>query len=399
MIPKPFGDTITKQDIDNLVANAVREGRTIEYKESGPGISDGDKKEFLADVSSFANASGGDILYGVPANRDADNRPTGLPDSPTGLTVNADEEKLRVESLLRDGIQPRIPAVRVEAVSGYPNGPVMVVRVAKSWAAPHMVVFKSSSRFFSRNSAGKYPMDVTEIRWAFGSSETLPEKIRAFRDGRLAKIIAGDTPVAMMARNLVVLHILPVMAFVAADKIDVTRVDASQLPPLYLPNRAAHGWDKRLNLDGLLTYTRSSEATCLYYTLLFRSGAIEAVDIVTLYAEAGAQKTVSLDYEPTITFILPKYLDLLRQLAVTPPVFLFLTMIGVKGYTMPVEARKFAPNDVIDRDILSLPEVVVDDFSRSPEVIMKPIFDAVWQSAGFRGSWNYDNQGKWAPRR
>lgn len=49
-------------------SNAVSEGRTIDYKRELPGNSDGDKKEFLADVSSFANTSGGDLILGVDEN-------------------------------------------------------------------------------------------------------------------------------------------------------------------------------------------------------------------------------------------------------------------------------------------------------------------------------------------
>jgi predicted HTH transcriptional regulator len=44
----------------------VSEGREIEFK-SAVGSADKDKREFLADVSSFANAVGGDLLIGVAA--------------------------------------------------------------------------------------------------------------------------------------------------------------------------------------------------------------------------------------------------------------------------------------------------------------------------------------------
>ena len=64
MIPKRF-DEITKADIDALVANGVAEGRTLDYKRTLPGGKDDEKREFLADVSSFANAAGGDIIFGV----------------------------------------------------------------------------------------------------------------------------------------------------------------------------------------------------------------------------------------------------------------------------------------------------------------------------------------------
>ena len=69
MIEKPF-DQLVKDDIDGLVTNQVKEGRTTEYKQELPSGRDADKKEFLADVSSFANAAGGDLVYGVVEKRD-----------------------------------------------------------------------------------------------------------------------------------------------------------------------------------------------------------------------------------------------------------------------------------------------------------------------------------------
>jgi len=64
MIPKPI-EAITTADIQSLIDNQVAENRSMEYKEALPGNSDDEKKEFLADLSSFANAGGGDIIYGL----------------------------------------------------------------------------------------------------------------------------------------------------------------------------------------------------------------------------------------------------------------------------------------------------------------------------------------------
>ena len=62
-------DQIIENDLKALIDNSVLEGKTIEYKQSLPSNSDSDKKEFLADISSFANASGGDLIYGIIENR------------------------------------------------------------------------------------------------------------------------------------------------------------------------------------------------------------------------------------------------------------------------------------------------------------------------------------------
>ena len=203
MIPKPFDD-IQKSHIDALIENAVREGKKIDYKAKLPGNSDGDKREFLADVSSFANSSGGDLLFGV-------NEEEGLPTEAPGLAcINADAEIQRLDNILRDGLDPRIPGVQMRPVEGFRQGPVLLVRIPRSWASPHMVTFKGSSRFFARNNAGKYQLDVAEIRAAFALSEALPEKIRGFRADRLAKIIAGETPLPLKEGRMAVLHMLPI---------------------------------------------------------------------------------------------------------------------------------------------------------------------------------------------
>src|SRR5688500_2218946 len=131
MIEKPTQQILTI-DIESLVASGRPEDRTIEYKRDLPGTSDDEKKEFLKDVSAFANALGGDILYGVD-ERD------GVPTAAPGATIpNFDELRLRLQSSLHSNLDPRLPAVDIEQVGGFSNGSVLIVRAYQSWRAPHM---------------------------------------------------------------------------------------------------------------------------------------------------------------------------------------------------------------------------------------------------------------------
>jgi predicted HTH transcriptional regulator len=57
---------ISAADLEALIENEVLEGRQLEYKLL-IGTDDDAKRKFLAAVSSFANASGGDLLVGVGA--------------------------------------------------------------------------------------------------------------------------------------------------------------------------------------------------------------------------------------------------------------------------------------------------------------------------------------------
>ncbi len=74
------------------------EGKIIEYKEALPGDSDKDKREFLADVSSFANTAGGVLYLGIREDSGVPVELTGLPvgqvDDATRLAV-AEADELR----------------------------------------------------------------------------------------------------------------------------------------------------------------------------------------------------------------------------------------------------------------------------------------------------------------
>jgi hypothetical protein len=50
-------EKIAEQDLLDLIEAKRAEGAQLDYKRELPGASDADKKEFLSDVSSFANAS------------------------------------------------------------------------------------------------------------------------------------------------------------------------------------------------------------------------------------------------------------------------------------------------------------------------------------------------------
>ena len=252
MITKPF-DQIDEADILNLVANEVGEGRMLDYKETLPGNSDSEKIEFLADVSSFANTAGGHILYGVRERRDAADKPTGIPESADGLNgLNADSEILRLESIIRSSLAPRVPVFRSKSIDGgFSKGLVLVLWTPKSWSGPHMVTYKNHSRFYSRSSNGKYAMDVSEIRSAFATSEGMPEKIKNFRDARIAKIITNDTPVPLVELPKVILHLVPMASLTGAQQFHVAEVYAKrqQLEPISF-NSTSH----RVNFDGIVTF-------------------------------------------------------------------------------------------------------------------------------------------------
>jgi hypothetical protein len=386
---------ITKPDIDALVQNQVREGRTNEYKLVLPGNSDDEKREFLADISSFANAGGGDLLYGIRAD-------DGVPQEAVGLACNIDTEIQRLESLMRDCLDPRIPGVRIAPIEGFPQGSVLLVRIPRSWASPHMIAFKNLSRFFTRNSAGKHQMDVTEIRSAFLLSESLPEKIKAFRDKRLGRIVACETPLPLCEGAKLVIHILPVPSFSSDFRIAMStfKEEGHNFKPMDVS-----GWDYRFNLDGYLTFSiNRQDACCRSYCQIFRGGQVEAVSTCLVEGSPEKPYIASVAFERGAIMAVHQYLTVLAKLEVPSPVIIFISLLDVLGVNLAVKGYFSHDPAPIDRDTLLLPDILIDEYETLTDAkdtarTLRPVFDALWNACGYECSYSYDKDGKWNPDR
>jgi hypothetical protein len=101
------------------------------------------------------------MIFGITDERDTNGKSTGLPGSADGLSLmNVSEAIARLENLVRDGLDPRIQGIQWQQVEGFQKGSILIIRIPKSWTGPHMVTAGGVSRFYSRNSTGKYPLDV-----------------------------------------------------------------------------------------------------------------------------------------------------------------------------------------------------------------------------------------------
>jgi len=106
-------------------------------------------------------------------------------------------------------------------------------------------------------------------------------------------------------------------------------------------------------------------------------------------------------YEWTLTQenqFFKRLLASLRGVGVQPPVWCFLTIAGVKGARIPTDDHFPDENRAIDRDTLMLPECVIDDLEVDSSVILRPMFDLVWNASGFTRSFNFDANAKWVGR-
>jgi len=387
-------EEITKDDLQALIDNEVSERKAIEYKQALPGNSDKEKKEFLADVSSFANASGGDLIYGI-----TEDKKTGKPKSLDGLDAeNIGQEITRLDNIIRTGIQPRLPSVAISPPISLENSKLaLIVRIPKSWTSPHRVIYDGHDKFFSRSSNGKYSLDVGELRIAFNLSETITERIRNFRMDRIAKILANEVPVPLYDNPKIVLHLIPISSLNPAQSYDISKIAAN---PSCMPPIRSGAWNNRYNLDGFLTHSEGQDGKSRSYVQFFRNGILEAVNGYLIPLREERPSIPSVAYEEALIKSLTDYLSLSKSLNIELPIFIFLGLLGVKGYSMGINKWRYDIDEVhtIDRDNLSLPEFILENYDIKAEKILKPCFDSIWNACGFSGSFYYNDEYEWTPR-
>jgi len=73
-----------------------------------------------------------------------------------------------------------------------------------------------------------------------------------------------------------------------------------------------------------------------------------------------------------------------------------LTLSGFVGYSMAARVNRYTSEPApLDRDVLIVPDVLIEDFDSTIASKVRPVFDMVWNSAGWSESQNYDEQGNW----
>ncbi|EQC1535506.1 AlbA family DNA-binding domain-containing protein [Clostridium botulinum] len=379
-------DEITKKDLEDLIENGVMEGKTIEYKKELNCSKDSDKKEFLADVSSFANAVGGYLIFGIEKDRE-----TGLPKSLCGLEIdNIDEEIRKIESIIRGGISPKLPKLETKYIELDNNNIVLIIKVGRSWLSPHRIVFKGCDKFFSRNTNSKYSLDVDELRTAFNLSSAITDKIKLFVQERISKLNINETPVPYKSDVKLIMHLIPFESFANSNLLHVKdfEKEVGKLKPIY-----SSGWGRKINFDGHLLYNYDEEMVSSSFVQCYRNGVVEYVNSSMFPSFESTEKIIpSVLYERELIETIDSDLKYLQNINMECPIFLFLSFVNIKGYEMAIDRtiwfgrRKYT----MDRDILITPELIINNYNVDTKTILRPIFDSIWNACGFSESLNYD---------
>ncbi|HVW53894.1 MAG TPA: ATP-binding protein [Trinickia sp.] len=390
MIPCPRVEDITEADIQRLVEHGAREDRMLEFKRELDLSRDG-KQEVAEDACAFANAFGGDLVFGLEAfdKREGDSAvaraiaPVRVP--------NLDATLLDLVNSLRDSLEPQLATLHAHPVPLAAGGHVIVLRVGPSPSAPHRVVRRGGGHFYLRNSVGKEAMDIHAIRSAFAFSDGLGKRALAFRDERLAQILdnAVAAPLPQM-RPRVIVHVVPVTSLTRHDAHTVEELKAAaqhfqQLAPLGEPLRAP-----RVNYEGVIctghpNAANESEA----YAQLFRDGRIELGGILTT-GDIGDPPMPTLhpaQFEaPLARQGLPAIARALATLGVPAPVYLMITLHrwGAATLTVCQPGTRYVEHRPLPAHLtfIQSPLVYIEDFDRPIAELIGAVLDPLWNAVG-----------------
>lgn len=386
----------TQANLEQLVIDRTREDQHLDFKRELPAAwNDAAKHEFLADATAFANSGGGDLIFGV----DEDGQAQAFALVPQ-IIANVDQEVRRLQDFLLNLAEPRMPGIRVHAVPvtvAGTNGYVLVVRVPQSWAGPHRV--KTNQHFFIRDGLRKRQLDVPELRALFLRTENQAQKVKDFRTERLGKILSGDAPHRLVDGPVLVAHLIPTQAALGMIQVDPVPYFTDPRP---LPVIGTTGVFSRLNLDGVLALRNETQRGETHgYSQLFRNGFFESVYVLSRAHNEAMVVLPSLKYEQDLIHLLSRFRGELDHMGLNRECAVMLSLLHANRVKLGVNT--FGQFDephqgLFDRNTVALPDIVARS-ETPPEQAMKPAFDLLWQAAGFVGSRNYNPAGVWAPNR
>lgn len=154
-------------DLQQLVQEKTQENLHLEFKEkedrSHGNLDDDDRKNFSKVLSSFANADGGILIFGIATARSPD-----APDHAHELKPIVDAARFRAKLMdsILNATHPVIDGVVINTVDGTAGGYVKCL-IPASDRPPHRAML-ASREYYRRTSTGDRRMEHDELADIFG---------------------------------------------------------------------------------------------------------------------------------------------------------------------------------------------------------------------------------------
>jgi hypothetical protein len=376
---------ITRENLDALVENSVEENRRLEYKREY-NSSDQAKRKILSELSAFANTDGGDILIGVTEE-------DGLAHSLSGVPIDSiDRLKLSIQQLADSCLDPKIIDLQMTSIEISENKAVLAIRVPLSFSAPHALDFQGKHRFYRRTSSGVDQMDTEDLRIAFGKRTASIEAIDTWIESRNSLIRGRTTIVNLNKWPVIAVRMIPLGFPETAAQLNFQDIQDGHMGWWNLGNNGYSG--PQWNVDGPFTSTHYSGAYSTGYTQYFRQGNVEVVD-TSILAPLDADFIGGAIVEHRLIERIPNYVEMFQLMGGVFPLILDIKIFKVGGKKMQTGPGGPTGSPIDRDDLVNLPRVYIDDPDQDWATLLRPIFDGLWNAAGFSKSLSYNEDGIW----
>lgn len=379
-------DEINEFDINRLLENQIQENKNLDYKRDLNLTKDGNKKEFLFDISAMYNTDGGCFIFGIEELKDDKGQNTGKPSKIVGLKIeNSDKLIQQIEDVTKNSTEPSISQIIIKELE-INSLILLIIGVPKGLGLPAMVTFNHTNKFYKRRNSGKFLVDVHELNQMFMQNQILIEKANEFRNKRINEILHQDIIQNLKIEHSFFIHIIP-YNFTTNQLSSLTLFEndlITKMRPLSYGNGS--GWRHKYNYDGFLTFSSAfklDEITS--YNQLFRNGIYEiyssSVFFKTRHQKDGFSGESLL--ESTVDSI-KQGLSILNYLTIDAPFLVSFSFRNVKGVIMDEERAYNVPG--FHRNDIDFQFIQVPSHTSDIKKLMKPNFDILWQTFGDKES-------------
>ena len=263
MLIKSLQDVIL-EDFDELCTSRAPENRFLEFKRDLPGLKDKDRFEFVKDVSAFANADGGDLIYGIEEQDGSASAIAAIKD------VSPDSIELRLRQILDAALEPRLDQLQIRCVP-VSDGLVVIVRVPSNAKGPFRVIQNSNSRFVIRDVNYVRDMTFAEIRSAFSADREYRSFVEKQQKVAVQTISEGATWRPLLEGPALAFQIIPFACTSGRTDFDVMRAFDGQH---YMNMSSWGGASQSINLNGVIFHMGGDDVTPNYHPVLIRASAL-----------------------------------------------------------------------------------------------------------------------------
>lgn len=388
-------DELTAETLNALIGEEA-EGKRIEYKQELPGKDEEDKAEFLKDVTAFANTDGGDIIYGMAAVKGIASKLFPVENK------LIDDAKLKLHQVLDGGVTPRVPGIDMIPVEVERGKSVLVVRVPASHIGPHQVTAAHSYRFYGRNTAGTYAIEVDELRDKILRQASLPERMNDFRRSRveLIKNHPEDMPCPVDYERKLVVHYMPEQTFgrtAAVNAAMFAKAENQRSVVVHgLPVRADIGVSYRSNIDGYVFMNGRGDDILKFYAQVFNDGTLEFVDGTAFYNSEQDPYIYHLTLEKNLFLEYYFARAIFDTLGITGRIAIYATALGLRECTIkpqaPTRTLDFVKHSTaIGRDPAHFNPIIIEDMCElEPEAAIEPLVQQFWRASAYSHAYSYE---------